>query len=238
MTKPPYHAQVSYLLHPLITDNTDMVTEKARTMSSIRQDLNSLDATDLAQVKSHVEKLEIRNLEIDIIRQSLVKLDPSEFREAQRYILQLENRHSPLLRLPRELREEIYDLIALGEARKLLTDAGYTDAGSRSKTFLFRHLCAFANACQQLKSEAQDGIGRLEKLGLVVKRISGQGGNTKWKQIAASTINDVPTSRCLMGWYPTVKDAMNAVEREGFPTRYGVIYFTTAVEMRAKLFEF
>ncbi|KAK5135631.1 hypothetical protein LTR08_004932 [Meristemomyces frigidus] len=166
--------------------------EKARTIERIQADLGKLNDDDLDEIKRHIVKsdtedalvaqsltaLELADLDetepytampesratkTHLISRSLTALDLAEILTAKSHIQQLQNQHSPLLKLPIELRDRIFDLVVLDNFRNIPAPAD-----SSPTRFRLADVCRHRYACRQLRSDCKFLFRRLTRLGIVV----------------------------------------------------------------------
>ncbi|KAK5128815.1 hypothetical protein LTR85_000148 [Meristemomyces frigidus] len=215
------------------------VAEKARTVNHAKQDLHHLNATELEEVRAHILEVENRRTELGLINQSLSSLSAIELRDTKCHILQLQNQRSPLLRLPSELREEIFDLVALAEWRGCKPN----DSTQPAPCFLRFHfvgMCLFKHACRSLRAECKDVFGRLKRLGMMVQHYRGH--SLGWEALDAESFGKIRSMSVWKKPFATPLEARQMIQpddgRHAWAERgnNGIIYFTTQVDVPPRVY--
>ncbi|KAK4545279.1 hypothetical protein LTR36_003459 [Oleoguttula mirabilis] len=209
------------------------VAKQARTIQHVKQGLATLSVNGLEEVRCHIQDLEEhhRRSGLDLLNRMLTKLSHQELREARSQILQEQNRRSPLLRLPAELRNAIYDLVSFAEMPQPVSP----NKAFGSDEFRFQTVCSSANACRQLRAEARDGTARLMGLGMVVERYMILASGKGWKALDAAETNGMGSVCVLRKAFAKTEDARRYVE----PCRrlmFGIVHFTNAVDIPTRMF--
>ncbi|KAK4545278.1 hypothetical protein LTR36_003458 [Oleoguttula mirabilis] len=173
---------------------------------------------------------------VDTVKAGLRNLNLDQLDEVRRHLRELDNQQSPLCRSPRELCEDVYDLVAI-EAWRDSAPSSKTLAGGGIREVRFDTLFKFANACRQLRAECAGVAGRLARLGMVVERFDPNTGC--WETLAAGETKGLRRMSVWLRLFVSREDAM-AGAREcwlggGSGEACGVVHFTGMVGMPARM---
>ncbi|KAK5128928.1 hypothetical protein LTR85_000261 [Meristemomyces frigidus] len=154
---------------------------------------------------------------------SLTNLSPGQLGAVRRHLCELQNQHSPLFRLPRELREEIYDLVALAKWHDSL-------AGNRVSIVCFANMRTLAHSSRQFAAEYGRVEDRLLRLGMVVEVFERPSGT--WRRIQLADVERAGHIQ-LTGPFTSTAQARTCVE--GWLDERLLVHFPSALGMSPRV---
>lgn len=181
------------------------------------------------------------NETVDTIKTSINNLQAEQLDEISRHVREVQNHQTPLLRLPRELREEIYDLATLQDWRHCALPKGKAQSGF--VIFRFEAMRKLGNACRQLKAECGDTITRLRKIGMVVMQYdtTSQNFNASWRTLSVAEIKALRRIKVWGMVFAGKDDAQRVLRHFESTSAYftcGIVHFGAAVGIPPKLIRF
>ncbi|KAK5135632.1 hypothetical protein LTR08_004933 [Meristemomyces frigidus] len=174
-----------------ITEDLEMEMTTTDHLDRVKQSLSTLplSSAKLEEVKNIVLNAEVLPSDLANLQHHVNNLSAGDVEEVVRHIRSLQNHQTPLLRLPRELRDIILDLVALGE---WCVQTRFSSLASFGRS-------AF-KTCQQLRAESA-GEGRaavrLIRMGMEVKKYDYP--TATWKQLSPAEVSGLK----VMGMWVT-----------------------------------
>ena len=117
--------------------------------------------------------------DLDDIKATITQLTPAQSNDLAWHVRHLQNQNSPLLCLPPELRENIYDFVAVDELRERI----FSVMSENNHWTRLTVPLSLSRTCRQLKAECSDIVGRSIRAGMIVEMFDNR--NNTWRVLDA-----------------------------------------------------